>query len=120
MRGFFNETSCGHLHQQFFNHLLDEGFRRTPWQLIFPGQTAGIVRRMDTTESGANECHIRFYEDGSIDPELEIHRWGSTHWSGPRESGIEYVKTEIQTPSDLMEQIEPLLFNKGFSAECIR
>ena len=116
VRGHFEKNDFGDVQQLFYHQLLDGGFRRTPWQLVFPGQTAGIVMRIDQLPSGVNECHVRFYGDGTIDPELEVHRWGSTHWSGPRESGIEYVLTHF----DVSPDAQVLLGHMGYSSECTR
>ena len=84
VRGFFSNTPEGELQQLFFQELLRLGFRRTSWQLIFPDQTAGLIKSVPPSESGANQFHVRFYEDGTIDCEFEVSRFNILHWRGVR------------------------------------
>src|SRR5437870_4310024 len=42
-RGRFGDTESQLLQRAVYDRLLRNGFRRTFWQLIFPGQIAGIV-----------------------------------------------------------------------------
>lgn len=45
-RGYFTLDENG-VHQRiFFEELLSHGFSRTLFQLIFPGQTAGLIRKI--------------------------------------------------------------------------
>lgn len=82
--GKFADTKEGALQKLFFNELLKQGFKRTPWQLVFPGQTAGIIKKIPPQENHANEQHLRFYTDGGITAELEFDRFHIKHWRGER------------------------------------
>lgn len=65
--GFFPETNNGNLQKIFFRILLKNGFKRTFWQIVFPGQIAGIIKKTSANGQGDNEFHVRFYADGTID-----------------------------------------------------
>lgn len=84
VKGYFAEGEIGSLQKKLYIHLLGSGFKRTPWQIVFPGQVAGVIKRVQAREFGANQYHIRFYYDGVIESELEHHNWSSQHWSGYR------------------------------------
>lgn len=80
VRGYFPHPEKGLLQKLFFRSLLKTGFKRTPWQLILPGQTAGVVKRISRSAKGAHQYHVRFYADGTIDCEAEYHRFHVRHW----------------------------------------
>lgn len=84
VKGYFEGHEHAVLQELFFNELLLQGFKRTPWQLILPEQTAGLIKKIETTPEGGNQFHIRFYSDGTIDCELEAHNFSLQHWSGYR------------------------------------
>ncbi len=83
-RGYFASTPHGNLQQIFFHELLACGFRRTHWQIVFPGQTAGLIRKIDPPIQGMDEIHIRFYEEGRICAELEYGRFSLGHFRAQR------------------------------------
>jgi hypothetical protein len=84
VQGYFVACEEGQLQETFFNELIRQGFKRTPWQLILPDQTAGLIKKVQTTPEGGNQYHIRFYGDGTIDCELEAHNFSIHHFSGYR------------------------------------
>lgn len=43
--GTFPETEQGQLQKQFYEFLLEQGYNKTVWQLVFPGQIAGCVKK---------------------------------------------------------------------------
>lgn len=90
----------------FFKTLLKSGFKRTPFQLVLPGQTAGLVKRITPRHDGANEYHIRFYEDGTIECEVEYHRFHVKHWSGARRKDRELLEIIFnETCGDFGEEV---------------
>lgn len=89
VRGYFPDKKAGRYQKIFFKMLLKDGFRRTRWQLVLPGQTAGIVKRVSKRSDGTNQFHIRFYSNGTIDCEVEHHNFDLRHWSGARYSSVE-------------------------------
>ncbi|MCR4280941.1 MAG: hypothetical protein NUV88_01255 [Candidatus Kaiserbacteria bacterium] len=126
--GYFG-SEPHHRHQKiFFKTLRAIGFRRTFWQLVFPGQTAGLIKRIPVTDTGVNEYHVRFYDDGLIECELEVDRWSSKHWRGPRHHGEDGKKfltqiLELEFKEILKEEkvrISELFGAKNFTLECIR
>jgi hypothetical protein len=110
------------------NYLLKSGFKSTVWQLVFPGQIAGLIKSVKIKGSDANEYHIRFYKDGTIDCELEVHRWSFKHWSGERKSGIDgievlnnIINNELNINSELVKaEINNIFLSKSYTKECIR
>jgi len=50
--------------------LSGEGFRDTPLQVWKPGQVFGLVKPLDDVY----EVHVRGYQDGTIDAEIEVSR----------------------------------------------
>jgi hypothetical protein len=50
--------------------LIKEGFRDTPLQVWKPGQVFGLVKPLDDV----NEVHVRGYQDGTLDAEIEVSR----------------------------------------------
>lgn len=69
-----------------YNRLKDLGFKETRWQYVFSGQIGGLVLPINDPKalrSGADELHVRFYED-RIFAEYEIGRSYLSHFVGPR------------------------------------
>lgn len=125
VRGYFKADEIGQLQRTFFNELLKLGFKRTYWQLVFPEQTAGLVKKVNETTSGINEYHIRFYKDGTIDCELEVGRFNGWHWAGPREHGVDFLIDILYNkmesiPEPTKNKIKPLFGTKDYSNYCIR
>jgi len=50
--------------------LIKEGFRDTLLQFWKPGQVFGLVKPLDDTY----EIHVRGYQDGTLDAEIEVSR----------------------------------------------
>ncbi|MBI2573703.1 hypothetical protein HYV86_07595 [Candidatus Woesearchaeota archaeon] len=112
-------------HQKiFFEQLLGLNFHRTPWQLVFPGQTAGLIKRIPPSLDGINEYHVRFYNDGVIDCELEVDRFSRNHWAGPRQQGAELLETLLEgmnhLPAHTKDIIQTLFGSKHYSGNCVR
>ena len=123
--GYFVDNEVGDLQRKFFEELQAQQFRRTSWQLVFPGQTAGLIKPIPVQEDGVNEYHVRFYDDGIIDCELEVDRFNSMHWAGPRRHGVnllnELLDKAVTIPSgETRDRIRELFGMKGFSENCIR
>jgi len=124
-KGYFANTNNGIYQKIFFDRLLAIGFRRTYWQLVFPGQTAGLVKTKTLKNNGVDEYHIRFYDDGIIDCELEVNRFNGWHWDGPRQHGIsllhEILEKEIANISyKTKKEISSLFGTKNYSDYCVR
>lgn len=64
-----------------------EGFRSTPLQWKHRGHAFGLVK-----DRGDRQIHVRVYEDGVIDAELEIHRRFLEHLLSPRPSAHRLVR----------------------------
>jgi len=125
VRGYFNKDLIGQNQKLFFDELLKLGFRRTYWQLVFPLQTAGLVKRISPTPDGIDEYHIRFYSDGVIDCELEVNRFDRWHWAGPRRHGMDLLHSILDNDisgfeSGLKENIRGQFGVKGYSGVCVR
>ena len=123
--GYFSSCEIGHNQKLFFNELRSQGFRRTIWQLVFPGQIAGLIKKTPRQQNGINEYHVRFYNDGTIDCELEIARFDSLHWIGPRQDGKEILEKLINESAIIKcdktkERIKQLFGNKPYSENCLR
>lgn len=123
-RGYFVPTVKGELQRVFFHELLRIGFERTIWQLVFPGQTAGIIRKIEPTPEGIDEHHVRFYDDGAIVCESEVGRFHRDHWSGPRQHSSEPLERILVHESilhpDQKDAIRKLFGKKDFSERCVR
>jgi len=50
--------------------LIKEGFRDTPLQIWKPEQVFGLVKPLDDVY----EIHVRGYQDGTLDAEIEVPR----------------------------------------------
>ena len=124
VRGYFENNDIGRLQGLFFENLLKRGFERTRWQLIFPNQTAGLVKRIPPDRESVDEYHIRFYSDGVIDCELEVNRFNGWHWAGSRKHGIELLENILVRIDNLtriqMEGIKAQFGMKPYSDYCFR
>lgn len=76
----------GGTQRRVYDILKSQGFRETPWQYIFHGQTGGLVCETE----GKNEIHVRFY-DGRIFSEYERGRAYLSHFFGPRYNAERYL-----------------------------
>jgi len=94
VNGYFVDNKFGENQKLMYESMLEVGFNRTPWQIVFPGQTAGLIKKIAPSVEGMNEIHVRFYEDGIISAELEYARFSPGHWRMSREDG-NYKLTEI-------------------------
>lgn len=120
--GYFSPDEHGAYQRIFFDELLSHGFSRTPFQLIFPGQTAGLIRKIEPPQEGMDEIHIRFYEDGVIAAELEYGRFSLGHWREERKSSVsvleELLDIECGTlASCVQEGIRKQFQDRDYSAE---
>lgn len=97
VRGYFPHNACGRYQKAFFDLLLRNGFKRTRWQLVLPGQTAGLVKRVSKRSDGTDQFHVRFYENGTIDCEVEHHNFDLRHWSGARYDSVEALEELLRT-----------------------
>ena len=93
--------------------------------MVFPNQTAGLVKKIPPTADGVDEYHIRFYSDGVIDCELEVNRFNGWHWVGPRKHGnylLENIlNNEIKDLSaEANEKIRKQFGAKPYSDTCVR
>src|SRR3989344_1550843 len=100
-------------------------FNRTPWQLVFPGQTASLIKKIEPTAEGVDEYHVRFYDDGVIHCELEVNRFNGWHWVGPRIHGVDLLEDILDNemthlPQNTRDAIRPLFGIKPYSDECVR
>ena len=57
--------------------LIQEGFQDTILQLRKPGQVFGLIKKLDNTW----EIHVRGFEDGRLESEIEISRDYFEHFS---------------------------------------
>jgi len=94
---------------------------------VFPGQIAGIIKKIPKNEEGVSEYHIRFYNDGTIECELEVGQWSLKHWTGPRHYGEEgkglltrLLESLPEIPKDKQESIGKLFGSKGFTDKVVR
>lgn len=94
-RWYFKKTEYGKTQQRLFQELLQNGFKRELFQIVFPGQTAGLVKTLDDT-IWFDEAHIRFYDDGGIDIELEQGRFWRDHWKWDRRFAGEYLQEFLE------------------------
>ncbi len=121
VEGYFIDNDLGQNQKLLYGSMLGIGFKRTPWQIVFPGQTAGLIRKIKPHLEGINEMHVRFYSDGIISAELEHGRFSLGHWRRPRENGnnrlVEVIDDEIQNiPPNKKEEIKNQIQYKDPSA----
>ena len=124
-QGYFNDDEIGRYQKIFFDELLRLGFRRTYWQLVFPNQTAGLVKKLPPGTDGVDEYHVRFYSDGVIDCELEVNRFNGWHWVGPRKHGIHLLEQLLDNemkglPVHISIPIRRQFGEKPYTDTCIR
>lgn len=74
--------------KSIYSKFKNAGFKETPWQYIYDGQLAGLVKPVGI---GLNEIHIRFYEDRYF-AEIEIGRGLIAHFFGPQFSASTQVR----------------------------
>ncbi len=110
--GLFPKTEEGQDQKELFDALLKVGYKRTPFQLVFPGQRAGIIRKMRPNEIGYDEHHIRFHDKGLIQSELEFSRYDSRHFSGDRVDGNDHLREIIESELDLEEELKEKLYTQ--------
>jgi hypothetical protein len=125
VRGYFNDNESGRYQSLFFKGLLELGFERTHWQLVFPNQTAGLVKRIPVTNEGEDECHIRFYNEGIIDCELEVNRFNGWHWAGSRKHDVNLLENILSDKMGDLSFHDKLAIRKQFGMKqysdyCIR
>lgn len=125
VQGHFNKDKIGQYQKLFFEELLNLGFERTYWQLVFPKQTAGLVKKIIPAAEGVDEYHIRFYSDGIIDCELEVNRFNGWHWVGPRRYGAGLLEAILDNETNNLsledkEQIRKQFGVKPYGDACIR
>lgn len=123
VRGYFEEHEYAPLQEIFFNELLRQGFKRTPWQLVLPEQTAGLIKKVQTTPEGGNQYHIRFYSDGTIDCEFEAHNFSLKHFSGYRVKDPNLLYQFLETselPFKVRQEVQKLFGAKDYSKAVVR
>lgn len=103
VRGYFPHEELGKYQKMFFDALLNNGFRRTRWQVVLPGQTAGLIKRVPKRSDGVSQLHVRFHEDGSIECEAERHNFDMRHWSGTRYRSVDLLEKILQ---DIQKDME--------------
>ncbi len=121
-RGYFSPNENGAYQRIFFEELLSHGFSRTLFQLIFPGQTAGLIRKIESPEEGMDEIHIRFYDNGVIAAELEYGRFSLGHWRKERASSVSVLEEllDIECCSlapELRDHIQQQFHERDYSVE---
>jgi len=104
VKGYFASGPNQAHQQQFFDALLKRGFKRTKLQVILPGQTAGLIKRIPPHATGADEYHVRFYDDGTIECELERHRGHLMHWSDLRWRSTDFLESLLE---EHKEELQP-------------
>lgn len=68
--------------------LLAEGFRSTPFQWRHRGHAFGLVKPFGHDR----QIHVRVYDDGIVDSEVEIHKRYVQHIYSPRPSAHRHVQ----------------------------
>ena len=123
VKGYFADDDNGRYQEIFFNELRERGFHRTPWQMIFPAQTAGLVRKINASQDGMDEMHVRFYSDGIIAAEIECGRGSLSHWRGNRQSSLEILEEIVSEelsylPPNIKEGIQSQFAVRDY--DCMR
>lgn len=122
VKGYFENTPEGDDQRKFYQALLEDGFQRTFFQLIFSKQTAGLIKKFDADQEGIAEYHIRFYPD-CIDIELEYSRFSSEHFSGGARHDKTYLETileGIDLEPEFKERIGSQFGERDYSFHCNR
>ena len=65
-----------------------------------PGQTAGVIKRVTKRSDGTEQFHIRFYDNGTIDCEVEHHNFDLRHWSGARYSNLDALEEILRSHAE--------------------
>ncbi|MDR3571859.1 MAG: hypothetical protein P4L81_06770 [Candidatus Pacebacteria bacterium] len=125
VHGYFPNKKSGRYQKIFFKLLLKDGFRRTRWQLVLPGQTAGLIKRVSKRSDGTDQFHIRFYANGSIDCEVEHHNFDLRHWSGARYASVDELHEILRSHEEhlgetLAGEIKKLFVMKPDYLEAIK
>jgi len=122
--GHFPDSHTGRLQKILFENLQQQGFKRTVWQLVFPGQNAGLIGKGDLPPDSSEEYHVRFYGGGIIDCEREKARFDLRHWCGERECGLDFLHRFLDEQAAISrlirEDIRSLLGKKHYSQNCLR
>ena len=82
--------------------LLAEGFRSSPFQWRHKGHAFGLIKDL-----GDKQVHVRVYENGVIDAEVEIHKRYVEHLISPRPSAhkeIAAILSKHGIPTDLVNE----------------
>ncbi len=95
---------------KIYNKLKSQGFRETPWQIIYNDQIAGLVL---PHRDGKNEIHIRFFKD-RIFAEFEIGRAYLSHFICKRCNANNYI---IQKFRNILTKKERAYLRKNFLEE---
>lgn len=143
VKGDFHANRHTELQQLFFSELLRIGFHRTYWQLVYPGQIAGLIREVskDSLRSSSNgteekwlqsvfrsssamEEHIRMYPD-KITCEVEHGGFSRLHWMRNPKKGVDslvrILDDEVSTLSSLTKnQIRILFKEEEYAKFCVR
>lgn len=100
------------LQKRFYDHLLLNGFEKTRFQLVLPGQEAGIVR-----EAGdEHEYHVRFFPD-AINCEYEPGRFNLSHWNADSEYTTEPLDELLESFEGTGEEKNELRNSFSIEAE---
>ena len=122
--GHFPDSHTGRLQKILFENLQQQGFKRTVWQLVFPGQNAGLIGKGDLPPDSSEEYHVRFYGGGIIDCEREKARFDLRHWCGERECGLDFLHRFLDKQEAISQlvrdDIRSLLGKKPYSQDCLR
>jgi len=123
--GYFPKTEEGFYQEIFFKELQKLQFKRTVWQLVFPGQNAGLIKKIPVQEDGTNEYHVRFYVDGIIHCEQEVHRFSPYHFRGTRHTDGTHILENMLNEKNRLDlqtkdRIRNLFRVKNYAELCVR
>ncbi|MBT4541287.1 hypothetical protein HOC35_07275 [Candidatus Woesearchaeota archaeon] len=107
--GTFSKFELSQYQKLLFDVLKkDEGFKRTPFQVVFPEQNAGLIKKLSDSDKqtysldeSVDEAHIRFYLNGAISCELEPNRYHVEHYHGSHLDGSEYLENLVANNESL-------------------
>lgn len=68
-----------------------EGYTSTPFQWKHAGHSFGLIKDL-----GEKQIHVRVYEDGVIDAEIEVHKRYLQHIWSPRPSAHDEVRRILE------------------------
>lgn len=80
-----------------------EGFRSTPFQWRHKGHAFGLVKQVGRDK----QIHVRVYDNGIIDAEIELHKRYLEHIFSPRPSAhkaVQKIFLKHQIPLDLINE----------------